>query len=184
MRSVAMMVGAVMVFALVTGCGPGLKAPQVSDGVIQVYALFDRGISDTADEDKAKQLNQMAEWMEADLAKLFKKNGYEFTQIESIDEYTDAAHRFLLKVKVLSYNAGSKGARVAGALVGGWSGMAMAQSAEARLAAGYELVGADGVLVSGDLNEGSGTADWSTAVRKVDTLIIKSAAKKIQGLYK
>lgn len=184
MRSVAVVVGAFVAVAIVTGCGPGLKAPQVEGGRVQVFALVDRGIADTAEEEKVKQRSQMSDWMEADLANLFKKNGYEFQQIASIEDYADAPHRFLLKVKVLSYNPGNKGARVAGALVGGWSGAAMAQSAEARLAASYELLDGEGTLVSGDMNEGSGTADWNAAVRKVNSLIIRGVAKKIQGLYK
>ena len=100
MRSVAVVVGAFLAIAFVTGCGPGLKAPEVDNGKVQVLALVDRGIADTADEDKVKQRSQMSDWMEADLAKLFTKNGYEFQVIESIEDYADAPHRFLLKVKV------------------------------------------------------------------------------------
>jgi len=184
MRVVSMVLGAVLLVAFVTGCGPGLKAPELAGGEkIQVLALFDRGVTATTDEDMAKQRNQMSEWLEADLAKMFTKNGYDFQAIASADEYAAAANRFLLKVKVLSYNPGNKGARVAGALVGGWSGAAMAQQAEARLAAQYELANADGTLVTGDMNEGSGTSDWNAAVRRVNLLIIKGTAKKIQSLY-
>lgn len=184
MRSMSMVLGAVLMVALVTGCGPGLKAPQLADGgKIQVLALVDRGLTDTTADDQAKSVNQVTDWMEADLAKMFTKNGYDFQKIATADEYADAANRFLLKIKVLSYNPGNKGARVAGALVGGWSGAAMAQAAEARLAASYELANADGALVTGNMNEGSGTGDWNVAVRKVNSLIIKGVAKKIQGLY-
>ncbi len=184
MRAVSMVLGAALMISFVTGCGPGLKAPKVEDGKIQVFALVDRGVEGEADVDKVKQRDQVGTWMEGDLANLFRKNGYDFQQIASEEDFVPAAHRFLLKVKVLSYHPGNKGARVAGALVGGWSGAAMAQAAEARLAANFQLIGPDGALVSGDTNQGSGTGDWNVAVRNVNVVVIKSVAKKIQSLYK
>ncbi|HOI10668.1 MAG TPA: hypothetical protein PK313_09365, partial [Myxococcota bacterium] len=95
MRSMSMVLGAVLLVAFVTGCGPGLKAPQLADGgKIQVLALVDRGLTDTTAEDQAKSVNQVTDWMEADLSKMFTKNGYDFQKIATADEYADAANRF------------------------------------------------------------------------------------------
>jgi hypothetical protein len=166
-------------------CGPGLKAPQPSDGgTIAVHVAFDRNIPEDAEADKVTQRNQVSDWMEADLQNMFRKYKYDIMVIDHKDQFNPGTHKFLLDVKVLSYNPGSKGARVAGALMGGWAGQAVGQSGEARLAVHYKLVGEEGKVIEADLNEGSGSSDWQTAVRKVNQLILKGTAKSLQKLYK
>jgi len=177
-------VGVVLMLGL-AACGPGLKAPVPPDGgKVVVSVVFDYGITEDTDAEKAKQLTQVGEYFAADLKKRFDKNGYEIETLEAADQFTPGPNKFLLTVKVLSYNPGAKGARVAGALLGGYAGMAMANAAEARLAASYRLTGESGKLAGGELNEGSGSSDWPAAVQKVSLLILKGSAKAIQGVYK
>ena len=109
-------------------CGPGLNAPKLADGQkIALFVLPDRNISADMDEAKAKGRTQMSEYFEADLKNVLVKHGYDVQLITAADQFTPGPNKFLLDVKVSSYHPGDKGARIAGAFVGGWTGAAMAQ---------------------------------------------------------
>jgi hypothetical protein len=176
---------AVSVLALtVVACGPGLKAPKTADGSkIGLYILHDRNISADADEAKAKMRTQMSEYFEANLANVLTKYDYEIHTITAADQFTPGPNKFLMDVKVSSYNPGDKGKRIAGAFVGGWAGQSMASSAEARLAIEYKLTGEKGKVASTDFNEGSGTSDWQVACNNVTRRILQGTSKSLQKLY-
>lgn len=184
MRKIALALFLSVVALSVVACGPGLKAPKLADGSKVVVAmLVDGGVTADTDAEKAKQLNEVTARLSGDLTSRFTKNEYQVETVAAEDQFTPGPNKFLLKVKVLSYNPGNKGARVAGALIGGWTGAAMGNAAEARLAASYVLNSETAKIAGGDLNEGSGTSDWPYAVARVNTLIMQRAAKAIQAQY-
>jgi hypothetical protein len=185
MRAIIVAMSVSVLALSMIACGPGLKAPRAADGSkLQVYIVQDRNIAADAEPKKAEQRNQMSDYFEAHLKSLLTKYEYEVFQIPAVDQFVPGPNKFLLEVKVQSYNPGNKGARVAGALIGGWTGAAMGNAGEARLAAEFKLSGEQGKIAGSDLNEGSGTSDWQAACQKINNLILKSTSKTLQKLYK
>ncbi|MET0287414.1 MAG: DUF4410 domain-containing protein [Polyangiales bacterium] len=134
------------------------SAPKNPDGSRVAIMLFtDRGIPPDAAPDRVAQINQVADWMENDLLAILEKTGYAPTRVA--DANTPAGPgRYVLRVTIRNYNAGSKAARI---LVGYGAGGVV-------LDTHFELVGeAPGPLVIGDPSVGSGR-DWTNAARKVN----------------
>jgi hypothetical protein len=150
---------AVLIAAFVFACGGRTgSAPKNPDGSrIAVMLYSDRGIAPDAPPERVEQLNQLGDWMENDLLAILDKTGYAATRVS--DPNTPAGPgRFVLKVTIRNYNAGSTAARM---LVGFGAGAAV-------LDTHFELFGtAPGPLVIGDPSVGSGR-DWRNSARKVN----------------
>jgi hypothetical protein len=151
---------AMLVAAFVFACGGGRtgSAPKNPDGSRIAILLFtDRGIQPDMAPDRVQQIDQMAEWMENDLIDILDKTGYAATRVA--DANTQAGPgRYVLRVTVKNYSAGSKAARM---LVGFGAGAVV-------LDTHFELFGeAPAPLVIGDPSVGSGR-DWTNAARKVN----------------
>jgi hypothetical protein len=165
-------------------CGPGLNAPKLADGQkIGIYVVHDRNIPGDADGDKVKMRNQVSDYLEANLTAVLTRYGYEVFAIQAADQFVPGPNKFLLNVKVQAYNPGNKGARVAAAFVGGWTGNAMTSQSQAHLSAEYKLTGERGKVAGSDLSEGSGTGDWQMACQNVNSRIIQGTSKSLQALY-
>lgn len=135
--------------------GSAAKMPDGSRIAIMVHT--DRGITPDMAADRADQINQLATWMENDLLSILDGTGYAAGRID--DPATAAAPgRYVLRVKIKNYNAGSKAARM---MVGFGAGAAV-------LDTHFELIGEGGTpLIAGDPSVGSGR-DWRNSARKVN----------------
>ena len=134
------------------------RAPTLPDGSrIAIMVHSDRNITSDMAPDRVEQINQLAQWMERDLLQILEDAGYAPLRID--DPATPPGPgRYLLKVKIRNYNAGSKAARI---LVGFGAGAAV-------LDTHFELTGSGGEqVVSGDPSVGTGR-DWKNAARKVN----------------
>jgi hypothetical protein len=166
-------------------CGPGLKAPKMADGSkIGLYVAFDRNISADAEPEKAVQRNQMSDYLELDLPNLLKKYDYDVFPLANVADFVPGPNKYLMTVKVLSYSAGSKGARIAGALMGGWGGAIAGDKGAAFLDLEYKVSGEKGKVVGGDINLRTTDPNWQVVVRMVDSAILKGTSKAMQKLYK
>jgi hypothetical protein len=150
-----------MLSALALGaCGGGRtgSAATLPDGArIAVLVHLDRGITPDMAPDRVTQIDQIASWMESDLLSILDKTGYAATRVE--DPATPAGPgRYVLRVKITEYNAGSKAARM---FVGLGAG-------SAKLNTHFDLVGDGAVaLAAGDPSVAS-SRDWTNAARKVN----------------
>src|SRR5512139_3134265 len=111
-----------------SACG-GHSAPTMPNGSkVAVMVALDRSVAPEMPADKAAQYQQVREWMEPDLVELFQSRGYDSGAVTSVDT---APGRYLLRVKLVNYDGGSKAAR----MFVGWGAGA------ARLDASFELIG-------------------------------------------
>jgi len=141
-------------------CGGGRtgSAATMPDGSrIAIMVHTDEGLPPDAAPDRVQQVQQLSTWMENDLLAILDKTGYAASRVE--DPNTPAGPgRYVLRVKITDYNAGSKAARM---LVGFGAGAAV-------LNTHYELIGEGGTpLVAGDPSVGSGR-DWKNSARKIN----------------
>lgn len=142
------------------GCGGrGGSAATMPDGSrIAIMLYTDRGITPEMEPDRVTQLEQLSMWMENDLLSILDRTGYAASRVEDPNTATGPG-RYLLRVAIKNYSAGSKAARM---LVGFGAGAAV-------LDTHFELFGADSQapLIGGDPSVGSGR-DWKNAARKVN----------------
>lgn len=143
----------------ITACGgrtgSAAKMPDGKSILINVY--FDSGVAAEMDDAQAKQRQQLASWMQADLINMIQGTGYNVVQVADPATPTGPG-RYLLRVHITNYNAGSKAARM---FVGFGAGAV-------QLDTHFELVGKDGeIVIAGDPSVGSGR-DWKNAARKVN----------------
>lgn len=145
--------------------GSAVKNPDGSRVAIMV--VTDRGITAEMEPDRVEQINQLASWMEDDLLAILEKTGYAPMRVEA--DAPPGPGRYLLRVKIRDYNAGSKAARI---LVGFGAGAAV-------LNTHFELQGEDGgALVAGDPSVGTGR-DWRNAARKVNLQTVDSVNARL-----
>jgi hypothetical protein len=143
------------------GCGGGRSgsAATMPDGSrIAILVFTDRGITPDMPPDKVSQIEQLSMWMEGDLMDILNKTGYAASQIGDPNTATGPG-RYVLRVKITDYNAGSKAARM---LVGWGAGAAVLNTQ-------FELYGPDSQApyVVGSPSVGSGR-DWKNSARKVN----------------
>ena len=150
---------------LATACsGRTGSAPTLPTGDrIAIMVLPDRGITPGMDPARAKQLNDLGTWMEGDLVDILNKTGYSATRSQDASIHAGPG-RYVLRIKIANYDAGSKAARL---LVGFGAGTA-------RLDTHFELVGeGEGVALAGDPSVAS-SRDWTNAARKVNLNTVDS----------
>jgi hypothetical protein len=149
-----------MLATLAFACGGGRtgSAAKMPDGSpIAVMVNFNRNITPDMPPERAEQVNQLATWMEDDLLAILSKTGYAATRVEDPGIQAGPG-RYVLRVAIREYNAGSKAARM---LVGFGAGAA-------KLDTHFELVGDGAVaMVAGDPSVATGR-DWRNAARKVN----------------
>lgn len=138
----------------------GLSAREKKD--YKVQEVIDRGLEGKTQDEK-NQLNQVGERLEAYVIEIFADNGVTATMIPSRDKFDPATAQYLLTVKMVRYNAGSKAARI---VVGFGAG---ATSLDIH----YELFGAEkDPLLTKDHGRGS-SRDWTYLCRTLGKDIYK-----------
>ena len=167
-----------LVAALLTlgACGGRQAAPTLPNGQrLSILVFLDRTVAPETPPEKVQQLQQVHDFMEPDLLSLLRNAGYDAAAVSGIDAAGAAAPgRYILRVQVLSYNAGSKAARM---FVGFGAG-------SARLDSHFELIGpGNQSYVSGSPGVATGRTDWQRVVRKVNQEIIAAVNLRLrQGL--
>lgn len=162
---------AVLVILLSFGCGgPRVKAPTLAGGgSYSIAVLSDRGITPELGPDRSTQYNQVGDWMEQDLLRMLKRAGYTARLVSSRSEFTAGPGDYLLKVRMVRYNPGSKAARM---LVGFGAG---ATSLDTH----YELYGASPQpLLAEDHGVGS-SIDWYQVVQKLNQQMVDTVSRKL-----
>jgi hypothetical protein len=153
------------------GCGgPRIKAPTMANGgSYSIAVLSDRGITPELDADRSNQYNQVGAWMEQDLLRMLKKVGYSARLVDSRGEFAAGPGEYLLTVRMVRYNPGSKAARM---LVGFGAG---ATSLDTH----YELYGASSQpLLAEDHGVGS-SVDWYQVVQKLNQQMVDAVSRKL-----
>ncbi|MFT3870300.1 MAG: DUF4410 domain-containing protein [Nibricoccus sp.] len=146
----------------------GLSAREKKDYKVQV--VIDRGLEGKT-QDEQNQLNQVGERLEAYVIEIFKDNGVTATMIPSRDKFDPAVAPYLLIVKMVRYNAGSKATRM---VVGFGAGAA-------SLDIHYELFGAEkDPLLTKDHGRGS-SRDWTYVCRTLGKDIYKDVDAAISA---
>jgi hypothetical protein len=142
-------------------------------GKVAILVYADRGVSADPAGNASEQVNQLADWMEADLIAILQKTGYQAAVVANKDEPT-ARGRYLLRTQVVDYNGGSRAAR---ALVGWGAGAA-------RLETHFELIGPKGaVYVAGSPSVATSRSNWQRVARKVNLQTVDSVNERLrQGL--
>lgn len=162
---------ALMAAVLVVGPAASAKAPMTAGGEkIKIFLLSDRGDPKTMTDQQFNQRNQVHAWMERDLIKILNKGGYEASLVRNRGEYKPGPGRYLLSVKIVSYNPGSKAARM---FVGFGAGVTSLNNH-------YELFGkAKKPILAYDDGVGS-SRDWKNCARKLNKNAIKRVSEKLR----
>lgn len=155
LTAIGLLIGSALLVACGGRGGSAAKNPDGSRIAIMVYT--DRNIPADAPPDRVAQIDQLSTWMENDLLAILDKTGYSATRVE--DPAIQAGPgRYVLRVTIRNYHAGSKAARM---FVGFGAGQVV-------LDTHFELWGQEqGPLVVGDPSVGSGR-DWTNSARKVN----------------
>ncbi|MEW5908440.1 MAG: DUF4410 domain-containing protein [Thermodesulfobacteriota bacterium] len=149
-----------MGFVLLLSCSGPERGANASE---RIAVYLDRGGDD-------KATKQMGSWMEGDLKNVLqRRGGYPVRIISSRDEFKTGQGEYLVTVRILRYNPGSKAARI---IIGFGAGYA-------SLDVHYELIGPSGnTLISKD--DGCATSlDWQRLGRKLNENILAAVKPRI-----
>ncbi len=160
----------VIAIIAVVGCGPSVQAPVGPGGQkVMMQVVFDRGLEGKTD-DQINQLDQLGEYMGSNLVAQLNDTGYAAQLIGSKEEFAAAPGKYLLFVKVVNYNPGSKAARM---LVGFGAGTC-------TLDLHFELYGQESApLISTDHGRAS-SWDWDKLARKLNEDLIITVTDRIK----
>jgi hypothetical protein len=149
----------------------GSAATMPNGNKVAIMVYLDRGVTAETPEDKANQLNQLADYMGQDLVDILNKTGYDATLIASKDVPT-AVGRYVLHTTIANYNAGNRAAR---AFVGFGAGAA-------RLDVTFELLGPNGqVYVKGAPSSGTSRANWQHVARKANLETVDTVNARLRS---
>lgn len=164
---------AVLIAFLVIGCATAKAPKTATGGKIAIFVFFDRGDPTTMTEKQFEMRNQVGDLMEINLLNILKRQGYETHLISKREYYTYAPEKYLLSVKIVSYNPGSQAARI---LVGYGAGAT-------SLNIHYDLLEGDKTVLADDPGFGS-SRDWRNCVVKLNKQIAKAVANKLSQLHR
>jgi hypothetical protein len=149
----------VLLLVLFASCAAPLKAARAPDGSPLTLAIyFDR----SAVSAKPDQVNQLIGFMEPDLHSQLLAAGYQLEQTNNPETFLPGPNRYLLIVRIVSYDAGSRAARM---WAGGFGAGAATLQTQHVLFAGPEQL-----LLQGTGSEGS-TRDWNFTAMKINQQI-------------
>jgi len=135
---------------------------RAGHGGATIDVLFDRGL-DGMTLNQQNQLNQLSDFLEPNLLTQFRRAGYTMKTIISREQFQASPGRFLLIVKTVNYNPGSKAARM---VVGFGAG-------STSLDVHFEVYGEDDQpLLSKDHGRRS-TLDWQNVCRALNKDIVR-----------
>lgn len=145
---------------LVLGCASERLSARAPDGSAYTLELYlDRNEA----LPNATQVAQVAGFMEPDLRGTLLESGFSVVPIASPESFVPGPNKFLLIVKVLNYDPGSKAAR----MVVGFGAGALVLDTQHLLYAGP-----DKLLMQSSGSVGS-SRDWTNAARKINQQIAR-----------
>ena len=153
------------------GCATrAAKIPLTASGQkVQIQFLCDRGDPAAMESRQFQYRQEIGTFMERDLLTRLTRSGYDASQIQKREEFKAGADRYLLTVKIVSYNPGSTAARM---MVGYGAGAA-------SLNKEYQLFGADPQPIL-EWKDGCGTSEhWSKLPRKLNANTVKKITEKL-----
>jgi hypothetical protein len=140
---------------------------------VLINVMFDENTAGL-DARRAKSQEQISDWMSSDIVRVFAryaKKGFEAKNVGNSEKFKADKGEYLLKVKIVEYNPGSKAARM---IVGFGAG-------GVKLNVHYELFQGDAnskALLAKDDGVFSGI-EWTRAARKIDENIAKAVTSEI-----
>ena len=160
----------VLFVMLLAGCARAPRAPLSDAGEkIEIMVFSDRGNPAEMTERQYKYRIEVGQYMERDLINRLRRSGYRTELINSKDEFEARAGRYLLIVKIVSYNPGSSAARI---LVGFGAGAASLDNKYEFYGAGKEPIMA--------WDDGVGTSEhWTRIPRKLNANTVKRITGKL-----
>jgi Domain of unknown function (DUF4410) len=160
-----------IVVAFIIGFAYPARAVEKSTQ-ITICILFDNGVNETFEARQAKAQTQLSDWMDDDLVKVFArytKAGYQAKLIEKREDFTPQSNNYLLTVKIIKYQAGSKAART---FVGyGAGGVSLKINYELFANGANAILTNDGGIFSG--------REWVKAARKLNENMAKAVTEKL-----
>ncbi len=157
---------------LVVGCaGPKVKAPQMGGGgQYTILVLADRGIGPDFESRRADQYGQIGRWMERDLLRMLKSAGYNGRQISSRDQFVAVPGTFLLTLRIVDYNPGSKAARM---LVGFGAGTT-------SLDTHYQLFGTAAEPLLDKEHGVASSIEWTKVVQTLNQRMVDAVSERLR----
>lgn len=131
MKHFAIVLTAIFVIGLFTGCGGGAKKVALPERVSRNIAVLSLG-ADTSNlnQDQIALLNQSLNWMDRDIMQALGKQGFQPTRVNTENEFTGAGNGHLLKITITDHKMIPKGARFLAGMMAGAD----------RLSADFELL--------------------------------------------
>lgn len=148
---------ALALVGLTTSCASqrAARAPDGSPYTIEVF--FDRNSA----LKNADQVGQVVGFMDPDLRQILQDAGYSVVPSTNPEAFVPGPNRFLLLVKVLNYNPGSKAAR----MMVGWGAGALVLDTQ------HVLYSGPGQIVFQGTSSVGSARDWENAARKINQQI-------------
>ena len=148
-----------------TSCA-GLRAPIGADGspcTLEVFFDRNAGLKNT------DQVGQVVDFMEPDLRGTLQNTGFQVVQSSNPEAFVPGPNRFLLIVRMVNYNPGSKAARM---LVGIGAGALVLDTQHLLYSGPGQLV------LQGSSSVGS-SRDWDYAARKINQQITREVTNAL-----
>jgi hypothetical protein len=134
-----------------------------------VYVVVDRGIESSFTPAQVKNRHAVSVYMEKDMPAVAEQAGFTAVILPNSAAFVPGPGKYLLKVKVTSYNPGSQAARM---MVGYGAGTVTMDT-------NYELRGPGGAVLLADKTHVGSSVSWQKVVRKIDVDTAKAVAAKL-----
>lgn len=150
---------AVVLLGLTTSCASqrAARAPDGSPYTLEVF--FDRNSA----LKNADQVAQVVEFMEPDLRNILEDTGYVVVPSSNPEAFVPGPGRFLLIIRIVNYNPGSKAARM---LVGFGAGSLVLDTQ-------HLLYSGPGQIVLQGAGSVGSARDWNYAARKINQQVTR-----------
>jgi hypothetical protein len=170
MKNYKALVVLLLVFVL---CSVTLADNESQKLKASLYVLTDRNI--TPDTSNIDSRNQIADWWEPDLINVLARNGgYDAKLIQKPEEFVQGPESYLLIVKIVNYDPGSKAARM---FVGFGAG---ACSMDLHI----EFFSTDNQQIFAKDDHVASSRDWKFVARKMNMNILKYVKEALNPVQK
>jgi hypothetical protein len=160
----------VLVLSLIVSIGLIYSSSaQAAASNVTVFVVIDRGIEASFTPAQVKNRHAVSEFMEKDLPPVCKDAGFTAVILKDKANFVSGAGKYLLKVKVTSYNPGNQAARM---MVGFGAGTASMDTY-------YELLGPKMAVLLADKTHITSSVSWQKIIRKIDMDTAKAVARKL-----
>ena len=151
--------GILIIVVVIAGCA---KSPVMQDGKqVTIFIVSDRGIKDTMEQNERDDRNEVGEFMEVDLLKKLKNEGYIATVIRDRGQYVQGTAHYLLNVRIDMLRLVGKASRF-------WLGHATGPTI---LNIHYEAVGPNNRQFAYDDNDTT-IRDWMLAPKALNERLV------------